>query len=66
MPPGPAPREVLLQAVASDECLAEFSSQPVQVVTTGPDTAIAIYADGAAVAWARVSGSEIAELKVLR
>ncbi|RSM89574.1 carboxymuconolactone decarboxylase [Kibdelosporangium aridum] len=66
VPPGPAPREVLLQAVESDERLAEFSGHPVQVVTTGPDTAIAIYADGTAIAWARISGSEIEELKVLR
>jgi hypothetical protein len=66
VPPGPAPREVLSLAVQSDERLAEFSSHPVQVLTTGPGTAIAIYADAAVVVWARVHESEITELKIFR
>jgi 4-carboxymuconolactone decarboxylase len=57
VPPPPTPREVLLQALADDP--------PAQVLTTGPDTAIAIYPEGARVIWARTDGTEVAELKTL-
>ncbi|MEV4312827.1 carboxymuconolactone decarboxylase family protein [Actinocrispum sp. NPDC049592] len=56
VPPPPAPREVLL---------AELTDSPSQVLTTGPDTAIAIYGDGERVVWARISGTSVAELKTL-
>jgi alkylhydroperoxidase/carboxymuconolactone decarboxylase family protein YurZ len=61
IPPTPAPREVLLAAI---------DDEPAQVLTTGPDTAIAIYlgADGSPgkVVWARVEGNEIVERSELR
>jgi 4-carboxymuconolactone decarboxylase len=57
VPPLPAPREVLLQALADDPA--------DQVLTTGPDTAIAIYGDGERVVWARIEGTAVAELKTL-
>jgi 4-carboxymuconolactone decarboxylase len=66
VPPPPTPREVLLQALESDP--PEFVGKTVQVLTTGPDTAIAIFTDDgtpAGVVWARIDGSSVAELKIL-
>lgn len=80
VPPAPAPREVLLalldtaDADLPGEQLARVRAllagdTPPQVLTTGPDTAVALFhdADGAlrAVAQARVSGDRVRELLVL-
>lgn len=65
VPPTPAPREILLKALESDPRVANFGGKSVQVLTTGPDTAIAIYGEGEAVVWVKVAGTEITELKFL-
>ena len=68
-PPEPAPREVLLSALDSDE-LRDLSAYEVQVLTTGPNTAVALFRDAegtlVASAQADTTGGKIAGLTVLR
>ncbi|WP_273941541.1 carboxymuconolactone decarboxylase family protein [Kutzneria chonburiensis] len=67
VPPEPAPREVLLSNLDQLEGLSEYE---VQVLTTGPNTAVALFRDGqgtlVASAQADTSGGKIEMLTVLR
>jgi 4-carboxymuconolactone decarboxylase len=67
VPPEPAPREVLLSNLDQLEGLSEYE---VQVLTTGPNTAVALFrdADGTLVASAQAdtTGGKIEMLTVLR
>jgi hypothetical protein len=69
VPPEPAPREVLLDALDRPE-LAELGDHEVQVLTTGPNTAVALFRDAAgtlvASAQADTTGGKIEKLTVLR
>jgi 4-carboxymuconolactone decarboxylase len=70
VPPEPAPREVLLAALDGDELRELSASHEVQVLTTGPNTAVALFRDGrgrlAASAQADTTGGKITELTVVR
>ena len=69
VPPEPAPREVLLSALDSDD-LRELSAYEVQVLTTGPNTAVALFRDGegtlVASAQADTTGGKVAGLTIVR
>ena len=67
VPPEPAPREVLL---ASDELKDLAEGHEVQVLTTGPNTAVALVRDSqgtlVASAQADITGGKITDLTILR
>jgi AhpD family alkylhydroperoxidase len=67
VPPEPAPREVLL---ASDELKDLAEGHEVQVLTTGPNTAVALVRDSqgtlVASAQADTTGGKITDLTILR
>ncbi|WP_063753457.1 carboxymuconolactone decarboxylase family protein [Kutzneria sp. 744] len=69
VPPEPAPREVLLNALDHEE-LQGLSGYEVQVLTTGSNTAVALFreADGTLVASAQAdtTGRKIKKVTVLR
>ncbi|MEV6608121.1 carboxymuconolactone decarboxylase family protein [Kutzneria sp. NPDC051319] len=69
VPPEPAPREVLLNALNHEE-LQGLSGYEVQVLTTGSNTAVALFraADGTLVASAQAdtTGGKITRLTVVR
>jgi 4-carboxymuconolactone decarboxylase len=69
VPPEPAPREVLLDALGHDELRELSSSHDVQVLTTGPNTAVALFhdADGTLMASAQAdtTGGKISQLTLL-
>ncbi|MFI9379764.1 carboxymuconolactone decarboxylase family protein [Kutzneria sp. NPDC052558] len=69
VPPEPAPREVLLDALDGEE-LRDLSGYEVQVLTTGPNTAVALFrdADGTlrASAQADTTGGKISGITVVR
>jgi 4-carboxymuconolactone decarboxylase len=69
VPPEPAPREVLLSALDHEE-LQGLSRYEVQVLTTGPNTAIALFRDAkntlVASVQADTTGGKIEKLTVLR
>jgi 4-carboxymuconolactone decarboxylase len=69
VPPEPAPREVLLQALDSEE-LSDFGGYDVQVLTTGPNTAVALFRDAEgtlrASAQADTTGGKISGITVVR
>jgi len=63
VPPPPSPREVVLAAE-----LPVVAGELAQVVTTGPDTALAVFEEAGspvAVVWARVRAGSVVETKVL-
>ena len=70
VPPEPAPREVLLAALDNDELRDLTDSHDVQVLTTGPGTAVALFrtsgGDLVATAQADTAGGKINKLTVLR
>jgi 4-carboxymuconolactone decarboxylase len=70
VPPEPAPREVLLGALQGDELRELSSSYEAQVLTTGPNTAVALFRDAGgklvASAQADTTGGKISALSVLR
>jgi len=70
LPPEPAPREILLAALDTDELRKLAAYHDVQVLTTGPGTAIALFrtvhGSLVATAQARTAGDRIFELTVLR
>lgn len=70
VPPEPAPREVLLNALDRDELRDLSSAHDVQVLTTGPNTAVALFrsADGSLVASAQATttSNTITSLTILR
>jgi 4-carboxymuconolactone decarboxylase len=69
VPPEPAPREVLLQALDSEE-LSDLGGYDVQVLTTGPNTAVALFRDAEgtlrASAQADTTGGKISGITVVR
>jgi 4-carboxymuconolactone decarboxylase len=69
VPPTPAPRELLLAALPTDQRLAPFRDHQAQVLTTGPHTALAIFTaenSVVAIAHAQTAGTEITDLKILQ
>ena len=70
VPPEPAPREVLLEALQGDELRELAEKNDVQVLTTGPNTAVALFRDDTgtlvATAQADTSGGKISRLTVVR
>jgi 4-carboxymuconolactone decarboxylase len=67
VPPEPAPREVLLNAL---DQLSDLSAYEAQVLTTGPNTAVALCRDKegtlVATAQADTTGGKISKLTVVR
>jgi AhpD family alkylhydroperoxidase len=67
VPPEPAPREVLLNAL---DDLKDLSTYEAQVLTTGPNTAVALFRDEegtlVATAQADTTGGKISKLTVVR
>jgi len=70
VPPEPAPREVLLNALDGEELCDLTDSYDTQVLTTGPNMAVALFRDKdaklVATAQADTTGGKITGLTVLR